>query len=70
VAGAAARWDCGAALWEHDEEIDASVIGGIGDQLGFINVNTSCAGDAELEQRIVTEVASYRRQFGRVLECA
>jgi len=50
------------------QEIDASLIRGIGDQLGFININTSRAGDAELEQRIVTDVASYGRQLGRVLD--
>jgi len=33
-------------------------------QFGFININETNTGDAELEQRIVREVASYGRQLG------
>lgn len=50
------------------QAIDTSLVRGIGDQLGFININASRAGDAGLEQRIVSEVASYGRQLGRVLD--
>ena len=48
------------ALWEP--------VDGIGDQLGFININTAQAGDPALERRIVDDVASYGRQLGRLLD--
>jgi hypothetical protein len=38
------------------------------DQLGFININTSRAGDPELERRITEQVASYGRQLGKILD--
>ena len=50
------------------QAIDTSLVRGIGDQLGFININTSQAGDPALERRIVEEVASYGRQLGRLLD--
>lgn len=50
------------------QAIDTSLVRGIGDQLGFININTSRSGDPELERRIVEQVASYGRQLGRVLD--
>ena len=50
------------------QAIDPSLVRGIGDQLGFININTSGSGDPELERRIVEQVASYGRQLGRVLD--
>ena len=40
----------------------------MGDQLGFININTSQSGNPELERHIVTEVAGYGRQLGRILD--
>ena len=50
------------------QAIDTSLVRSIGDQLGFININTSGSGDPELERRIVEQVASYGRQLGRVLD--
>lgn len=50
------------------QAIDTSLVRSIGDQLGFININTSGAGDPELERRIVEQVASYGRQLGQVLD--
>jgi hypothetical protein len=50
------------------QDIDAALVRSVGDQLGFININTSESGDPELERRIVTEVASYGRQLGRILD--
>src|SRR3954453_16341545 len=35
---------------------------------GLINLSTTKAGDPELERQIVTQVASYGRQLGRVLD--
>src|SRR5919201_1534574 len=50
------------------QDIDTSLIRSVGDQLGFININTSQSADPELERRIVTEVAGYGRQLGRILD--
>src|SRR6188472_1839726 len=50
------------------QAIDTSLIRSFGEQLGFININTTGAGDAQLERRIVEQVASYGRQLGRVLD--
>ena len=38
------------------------------DQVGFINVNEMQSDDPDQEQRIVNKVASYGKQFGRVVE--
>jgi hypothetical protein len=50
------------------QDIDASLLRSVGDQLGFININTSQSSDPELERHIVTEVAGYGRQLGRILD--
>lgn len=46
----------------------APLLHSIGDQLGLININTTRAGDAHLEQRITEQVASYGRQLGWVVD--
>jgi hypothetical protein len=81
--GSGERWPDPVAAWQAwlqawglreplsgdvNQAIDTSLVRGSGDQLGFININTSRAGDPELERRIVAEVASYGRQLGRVLD--
>ncbi len=50
------------------QAIDTSLVHAIGDQLGFININASRAGDAQLEQRITEQVASYGRQLGWIVD--
>jgi hypothetical protein len=50
------------------QAIDTSLVRGVGNQLGFINIDTTATGDPALERRIVEEVASYGRQLGRVLD--
>src|SRR5919201_6557347 len=50
------------------QDIDTSLIRSVGDQLGFININASQSADPQLERHIVTEVASYGRQLGRILD--
>lgn len=40
----------------------------IGGQLGFVNINATRSGDPELEQQIITEVASYGRQLGWLVD--
>jgi hypothetical protein len=48
--------------------IRTSWIKALTDQTGFININNVRAGDPELEQRIIEDVASYGRQLGRIME--
>jgi len=50
------------------QTIDTGLFRAIGDQLGFVNINTNGSGDPELERRITDQVASYGRQLGRVLD--
>jgi hypothetical protein len=40
----------------------------VSSQLGFINIHQTRSKDPDLEQRIITEVASYGRQLGRLME--
>lgn len=83
VAGRGATWPDPASLWrawwgalglraplsgDVTQAIDTSLVRGIGDQLGFVNINTTGSGDPALERRIVEEVASYGRQLGRLLD--
>ncbi|PVZ11058.1 hypothetical protein [Actinomycetospora cinnamomea] len=58
------------APWSGDvrQVIDTSLLRATGTQLGFININEQAAGSAELEQRIVTQEASYGRQLGRIMD--
>jgi hypothetical protein len=39
-----------------------------GQQVGFVNINASRTEDPELERRIVSDVASYGRQLGRIID--
>src|ERR687885_737686 len=50
------------------QDIDASLVRSVGDQLGFININAARSPDPGLERHIITEVASYGRQLGRILD--
>ena len=58
------------APWSGDvtQPIDTSLLRASGSQLGFININEQAAGNAGLEQRIVTQEASYGRQLGRLMD--
>jgi hypothetical protein len=38
----------------------------LGNQMGFININTQASGDPALEAQISERVASYGRQLGRI----
>ena len=50
------------------QAFDATLVRSVADQLGFVNINTSRAGDPELERRITEQVASYGRQLGQILD--
>ena len=50
------------------QAIDNSLLRAFGDQLGFININTSRSGDSQLEQHITEQVASYGRQLGWIVD--
>ena len=49
-------------------DVSENIAPSIGGQLGLLNINTTRSGDPGLEQRIITEVASYGRQLGWLLE--
>jgi hypothetical protein len=49
-------------------DVTQDIAPSIGGQLGLLNINATRSGDPELEQRIITEVASYGRQLGWLVE--
>jgi hypothetical protein len=49
-------------------DVTQDVAPSIGGQLGLLNINATRSGDPGLEQRIITQVASYGRQLGRLVE--
>jgi hypothetical protein len=49
-------------------DVTQDIASSIGGQLGLLNINTTRSGDPQLEQRIITQVASYGRQLGWLLE--
>jgi hypothetical protein len=49
-------------------DVTQDITSSIGGQLGLLNINATRAGDPALEQRIITEVASYGRQLGWLVD--
>lgn len=49
-------------------DVTQDITSSIGGQLGLLNINATRAGDPGLEQRIITQVASYGRQLGRLID--
>jgi hypothetical protein len=49
-------------------DVTQDIATSIGGQLGLLNINATRSGDPGLEQRIITQVASYGRQLGRLIE--
>ena len=49
-------------------DVTQDIAPSIGGQLGLLNINAMRSGDPELEQRIITQVASYGRQLGWLIE--
>ena len=49
-------------------DVTQDIAPSIGGQLGLLNISATRSGDPGLEQRIITQVASYGRQLGRLLE--
>jgi hypothetical protein len=49
-------------------DVTQDIAPSIGGQLGLLNINATRSGDPELEQRIITQVASYGRQLGWLVE--
>ena len=46
-------------------DVTQDITSSIGGQLGLLNINATRSGDPGLEQRIITQVASYGRQLGQ-----
>lgn len=49
-------------------DVTQDITSSIGGQLGLLNINPTRSGDPRLEQRIITQVASYGRQLGRLVD--
>jgi hypothetical protein len=49
-------------------DVTQDIAPSIGGQLGLLNINATRSGDPALEQRIITQVASYGRQLGWLIE--
>lgn len=49
-------------------DVTQDIATSFGGQLGLLNINATRSGDPGLEQRIITQVASYGRQLGRLVE--
>ena len=49
-------------------DVTQDITSSIGGQLGLLNINATRSGDPGLEQRIITQVASYGRQLGRLID--
>ncbi|MGH3918289.1 MAG: hypothetical protein ACRDRY_23320 [Pseudonocardiaceae bacterium] len=49
-------------------DVTQDIAASIGGQLGLLNINATRSGDPALEQRIITQVASYGRQLGRLVD--
>jgi hypothetical protein len=49
-------------------DVSQDIAPSISGQLGLFNIDATRSGDPALEQRIITEVASYGRQLGWLLE--
>ena len=49
-------------------DVTENITPSIGGQLGLFNINATRPGDPAVEQRIITEVASYGRQLGWLVE--
>ena len=49
-------------------DVTENITPSIGGQLGLFNINATRSGDPAVEQRIITEVASYGRQLGWLVE--
>jgi len=49
-------------------DVTQDIAPALSSQLGFINIHQTRSKDPDLEQRIITEVASYGRQLGRLME--
>jgi hypothetical protein len=49
-------------------DVTQDVAPSFGGQLGLLNIDATSSGDPGLEQRIITQVASYGRQLGWLVE--
>lgn len=49
-------------------DVTQGIASSVGGQLGLLNINATRSGDPGLEQRIITQVASYGRQLGRLVD--
>lgn len=61
-------WQSWLSMFGIRAPLSGDVTQDISPSFGLVNINATRSGDPALEKRIITEVASYGRQLGRLLE--
>lgn len=61
-------WQAWLSMFGIRAPLSGDVTQDIAPSIGLVNINATRSGDPDLEQRIITQVASYGRQLGRLLE--
>lgn len=61
-------WQAWLSLFGIRAPLSGNVTQDIAPSIGLVNINATRSGDPELEHRIITQVASYGRQLGWLLE--
>ncbi|MGH3701865.1 MAG: hypothetical protein ACRDQY_20905 [Pseudonocardiaceae bacterium] len=61
-------WPAWLSMFGIRAPLSGDVTQDIAPTIGLFNINNTRSGDPELEQRIITQVASYGRQLGRLVE--
>jgi hypothetical protein len=61
-------WQAWLSMFGIRAPLSGNVTQDISPSIGLVNINATQSGDPELERRIITQVASYGRQLGWLLE--
>ncbi|MGH3771089.1 MAG: hypothetical protein ACRDRW_06805 [Pseudonocardiaceae bacterium] len=61
-------WQAWLSMFGIRAPLSGDVTQDISPSFGLVNINNTSSGDPELEKRIITQVASYGRQLGKLVE--
>ncbi|MBV8540503.1 MAG: hypothetical protein JO063_04755 [Pseudonocardiales bacterium] len=61
-------WQAWLSMFGIRAPLSGDVTQDVAPSIGLVNINATRSGDPKLEQRIITQVASYGRQLGRLVE--
>ncbi|MGH3830867.1 MAG: hypothetical protein ACRDRS_10540 [Pseudonocardiaceae bacterium] len=61
-------WQSWLSMFGIRAPLSGDVTQDISPSFGLVNINNTSSGDPELEKRIITQVAGYGRQLGKLLE--